>query len=63
MGNLGIVLVKLGLHYSCYVEDGFNKNEAGRNSGRRRPLQNPRQAFMKICPKVMTIKMGRRKWV
>lgn len=54
MGNLGIVLIQLGLR-----EDGFNKNEAGRNPGRR-PLQHSRQALMKICPKVMMIKMGKR---
>lgn len=47
MGNLGIVLIKLGLHYSCYVEDGFNKNEAGRNPGRK-PLQNSRQALRSV---------------
>lgn len=43
------------------MKNGFNKDETGRNPGRR-SLQNPRQEFMRACTKVMMTRIGRREW-
>lgn len=45
---------------SCYLEDGFNKDEIGRCPGRR-PWCNSRQELMKASTELVTTGMERRR--